>query len=140
MILGWGGGGQAGRDCVRDATTLALSCTLGRRELGVGRPQTLDSLQGQQGKGMRTSHVRGSAPLFPCDPQRAPCSAAVGVRDLQVDPASELTVPHTKRPEVEFPVHELRHPSDWMPLLAFRRACVHSCSAAHSGWGISPAH
>lgn len=77
--------------------------------------------------------------LLRCSPatrQRAPCSAAVGVRDPQGDPALGLTVPHTKRPEVEFPVHELWYPSDWMPLLAFRCACVHSCPAATQG-GVS---
>lgn len=60
---------QAGKDGVRDASTLALSCILGRQELGVGeRPQTPDSLKGQQGEGIRISYGLGSAPLFSCDP------------------------------------------------------------------------
>lgn len=63
-----------------------------------------------------------------------------GVRDLWVDPApAGLNGPRMKHSEVEFPVHGLGFPVDWMPLLPFRCPCVHSGPDALSGWGISPA-
>lgn len=81
-----------------------------------------------------------SVDLLRCSPDGWALCSWGGVRDLRVDPASAgPTTPHTKHPEVEFPVHGLWSPSWLDALIAFQLSpCpLRPCCPLRMGYLVS---